>query len=346
MTRPMPGNKILIKTSNNDIYKGIIKQIGADDTLEIDFYNPPDSTEDIRMISPRLGLISKKYVLDWVENKYFTFQEAFCHRFKNLYFRRVATCQVKKENLLQEEYLILDPYGQLNSENQKSTRPADRLFYNFYYGYTTAFCLRNNDMHHGESLYFSSKNECDLNEHGFMITLPHNNGHEVPTNNSLVAGYTYPGPLLNCKATPYKKWFKCSEQFYKLWTIFMLPDHPALQHYSPSNIINKLSTDNLRISLRKNTNNHREVLSSEKYVDFIPRLYWIKTEKWSQSPYMYQKMYQKMVIDLYKDQNLIQDFPFDNADDIIFVEKIQNNLMWMNFELPVPLTDEPLPILQ
>ena len=67
-----------------------------------------------------------------------------------------------------------------------------------------------------QSLYFSSQNECNLNEYGHLVPLLNYDKGFPPKKDQLICGIISKEPVEKCR--PFVKWFKCSEAFYKTIT--------------------------------------------------------------------------------------------------------------------------------
>ena len=86
-----------------------------------------------------------------------------------------------------------------------------------FHGFTVSYTLRGeSDIFKGESLYFSSYTEYDLNEKGELVMLSQYRRGIAPKKDQLLCGVVATEPDKKCR--PYLKWFKCSEQFYKTIT--------------------------------------------------------------------------------------------------------------------------------
>lgn len=323
------GNKLLFHNGNSDIYRGIVTKIRTDGKFEVRIehgINPDDRPANA--ISPNLLVIKKtQIILSVTPNVNYTLKQAFHHQFKQLIFRRVSSCYVKPEALIKKEQIILNADGTVNSKTVNGDN-FSRAFYSSYYGYTAPLVLRGNDTHPGESIYFSSEKECDLNEYGILMNLTKQNKGEPPALGSLIAGYPSPGPPLGHKTTPYQRWFKCSEQFYKLWTLLIYEDHPIKFKLSPHRILSQLSTCNLQEDLKRITNGYQKKLTIEQYAEYVNKLYLIKTESWSRIPFFYQYLCQRLI---FPDEEVNMNSL--TKENKMIIEKIVKNLQWMNFKV-------------
>ena len=57
-----------------------------------------------------------------------------------------------------------------------------------FHGFTSSQSLQNDDIYSGESLYFSSQTECDLNERGELVSVVSFRKGIPPRNEQLICG--------------------------------------------------------------------------------------------------------------------------------------------------------------
>jgi len=98
-----------------------------------------------------------------------------------------------------------------------------------YHGFTNKRALRKDDNWNDKSIYFNPKGyfELDaLNKGTWEWFRPHNDQvYQIPYQGDLICGIVKNGD----KGPYFEKWFLCSEQFMKLVTLLLHPDHESIE---------------------------------------------------------------------------------------------------------------------
>ncbi len=154
--------------------------------------------------------------------------------FSTLVFRRVQTVY---PHMLQETryYSLPAKYEVLSSS--KIHDPASLEWkknieqrFASYYGFTSSASLRANDPASGQPFFFHRLQRGDLSVHSFTIVPTTADYASVPPRaGDLICGVVEPLNALRQKnrKPAFERWFTCSEQFYRAWTLVMYVDHDS-----------------------------------------------------------------------------------------------------------------------
>ena len=150
----------------------------------------------------------------------------FCNKLGKLVFRRVGTVLVHEHQKIMTKFYSDDStFYKAGVDDvftdEEETQNVERV-YKVYHGFTTVAYVRETDpifaIRH--TIGFDTKNMCELDMEELSFKLK-KIGEEVPKilvkPGDLIAGF-----VVNRKDNPvYIKWFVCSEQFLRLWTLLM-----------------------------------------------------------------------------------------------------------------------------
>ena len=143
--------------------------------------------------------------------------------FKDFCFRRISKINYMHNIPVNWIKMYMKKNGQLYKNTSYKKEPDDEVLVETprcqrFHGFTSPQLLRNEgDNHPNESLYFSSQTECDLNEKGELVPVVSFRKGIPPRKEQLVCGIV--SQLSEDRCRPFIKWFKCSEEFYKMLTI-------------------------------------------------------------------------------------------------------------------------------
>lgn len=152
-----------------------------------------------------------------------------------------------------------------------------------YFGLTTKRALRPNDLHDNQSISFSHKNFREMTEN--LDLSEGENGfkkYEMPYKGDLICGIVKEnekGQLY------YSEWFNCSEQFYKLWTLFVY----GKEHESIKNKVKKL------LKRLDTTPNTKKILKFKTQKEMSEHFYVHRTEENSKKENTYLEIAELLV---------------------------------------------------
>lgn len=116
------------------------------------------------------------------------------------------------------------------------------LLFTFFDGSTTETKTRNDNIH--STIYFSSNDVCKIDPVTMQLTKLNQTSHVLPRIGDIVcgivreAGVDRAGKPIVKKVFKHKykyiKWFICSEQFLRAWTLIMYDKHEVLEKYAKS----------------------------------------------------------------------------------------------------------------
>jgi len=206
------------------------------------------------------------------ENIYYNLVESELY---NLVFRRVRYVQSKPQDLLDILYFSSDEKGQ---ESVKSLKNVDisnltdaeieqnvQYKYKFFKGVTSVSARRENDQFDGQSIEFISNNYGAPNLALGCANLIKVKYTTPPNPNDLIAGLV----VKKGNKLFYRKWFICSEQFFRAWTLLFYDDHPSYEKYfrSPYSFVNEE-----KLKLKVMSKNHLCTASFKKWLKESPVL--------------------------------------------------------------------------
>jgi hypothetical protein len=132
------------------------------------------------------------------------------------------------------------PYNQHNQELQYRKRYI--LEKGEYYGFTTSRALRKDDTFANTPVYFNNKLYQEYNiMTGKWEKSDHNTSHQLPYSGDLICGTVRQGT----KGPYFDKWFICSEQFMKLATLVLDPEHESIEE-NHQRLKNRLRTNKIQ----------------------------------------------------------------------------------------------------
>lgn len=139
------------------------------------------------------------------------FKEKIIKKFSELQFYVVTVTRLNCENNITHSHkmYVTDDYTIYNSNDRRASSDTfiyERTRYNRFYGFATS---NKTD----ESTYFASSSECDLDEHGNLVSLCDSMKGFPPSASQIICGTTVAD---DDRQKPVLRWFKCSRQFYLL----------------------------------------------------------------------------------------------------------------------------------
>lgn len=159
--------------------------------------------------------------------------EALRNQLGRLVFRRVGQVQVAKilENRLYSSpgtFRRVDPDGLATVAPEEWLQSGEQHAARFY-GFTSPCALRANDPVPGERLFFHQKHRAELNPVTFTFAPAGLTVQSVvPRARDLLCGEVRrPGTAE--KSPVCVRWFICSEQFYRMWTLVMYDKHDSFR---------------------------------------------------------------------------------------------------------------------
>lgn len=204
--------------------------------------------------------------------------EALREKIKTLVFRRVGTVYAEDKNFVSAlcSYYDKPPvvYSNLHEYMKVPEDVQERVgieVYKYYYGYTTSTCLRNNELSKNmkmSSLWFNMFGFHEFDTCGTfefkektketvsMAKRPpfvrntkdmHGNARVL---SPLICGHV----TENSKGFKYTRWFNCSEQFYKLWTLIMYGPESFPSRNKKHQILKKLRCNNTALYVENSKN--------------------------------------------------------------------------------------------
>ncbi len=158
---------------------------------------------------------------------------------KDLIFREVKTVKNKDESMVTYDYINDSGFVRTKTfdtiDEAFKKVPVDKhcnihIHYRDYFGFTTHRAIRNNDIYCNQEIFFSRKCYGELNLNNKTITgnfsLRRGYKSVPPQKKQYVCGLVETGE----KGLFYRKWFICSEEFLKLWTMICEPEHYSLKN--------------------------------------------------------------------------------------------------------------------
>lgn len=184
------------------------------------------------------------------------------HLWKDIVFRRVGKTTLRLENFSEGEYLKHDSTSlkfpnfedYIKQGNEEKREMVGIEKYKYWYGSTTRTQLRRNDRYDG-NIWFDPYGFSEIEIEDGSMTFSHKqkNAKSVtvpPLQGSLVCGWVRRAK----KGLVFWKWFKCSEQFMKLWTIVMYNPHEVYPRRNrKEQIIRRLRCNNSKVWLQNNS---------------------------------------------------------------------------------------------
>lgn len=158
-----------------------------------------------------------------------TLSDKIRDKLKVFVFRRVS--MVSHFQLSQMRYYTTpDKYTKVENVTTFNQQDLDQNLefrYRNYYGWSSKVSLRQNDNFSEKPIFFEKKNFGDLNPILLQIEPESTNKREVaPRDGDLICGIVKPDSQGKLH---YSKWFICSEQFYRMWTLLMYESHSSFQ---------------------------------------------------------------------------------------------------------------------
>lgn len=156
-----------------------------------------------------------------------TLQDKVRDKLKSLVFRRVySVTQFQLSKI--RYYTKLDEFHQVANYGSVTDREWERNIecqYHNYYGWSSKTALRSNDNFPDSFIFYEKKDFGTFDPIRFQIDPDATNQSKVPPREGdLLCGIIKPdaaGKLC------YSKWFICSEQFYRAWTLLMYDTHSS-----------------------------------------------------------------------------------------------------------------------
>ena len=171
-------------------------------------------------------------------------KEVLKEKFSNLVFRKVIRIFAFDQKGIKS--LLNNEKGEIYYDN---TELCETTIYKFqkFHGFAQS-CEKD------EVNYFNDKVECDFNEWGNLISLPFYKKGIPPVKNSIICGIPS-SKYLSDKYCPFKKWFKCSEQFLEFHYCLMndfIPKNITSFFYKLETNISKLYLESISEKFTKN----------------------------------------------------------------------------------------------
>ena len=224
------------------------------------------------LISP--SSVIAHYPLDTLS--YLSLRIVLKQKWKDLIFREVKTFKATDPFLITRQYINNDGFVRTqtfrnmaetyryNSSVGSNGTGTDwdlnknniEVHYKDYFGFTTDRTIRDNDIYFNQEIFFSKKCYSEINLNGKVITAdfgPRRGFKSIPPKNKqYICGLVEQGE----KGLFYRKWFVCSKEFLKLWTMICEFDHYSLKvnvngEYKPKpfeDILSELDTSHYDIS--------------------------------------------------------------------------------------------------
>lgn len=313
------GYKVLYKSEHNTYCKGIIKSY--DDEQKILVINSSFNSEELKISEAQIIEISKPEEIS-MRDRIVTKFSKFC--FRRVY--KITTCE-----LIGRKKIMVNNVGQIHYEKTDESGDNVSEKYIRYYGFTSNISLRDEgEIFPTEILYFSSITECDLDEYGNLVPLPYYRRGYPPKRNQLICGIV--GEKTNSPNPPYKAWFKCSEQFYKTITTIRNPNHPSNLHLKRKEILDKISTNILRLYIEESTKYFKESFDFNQ-IDYEKLLLNEHTETYSNISFFYQFLIKDCIyLDTQLDWNQIRKSVYFKNHRYLYL-LFKRNMLWMNNHL-------------
>lgn len=179
-----------------------------------------------------------------------TMVDSFRALYKNLIFRRVGRSITHQADLVEKLFFIDDANCNLRGKNDTTHYTTEQmqknveLRYKKYFGFTTQTVLRDNDPHEGVELFFTSNRYAELDITNRMTFKFASRVNSVPPRTGdLICGILSPTPQGQDKNPKFDRWFICSEQFMRLWTLIMYDDHASFDSLTK---LPKVETERIR----------------------------------------------------------------------------------------------------
>jgi len=158
-----------------------------------------------------------------------TLQDKVRDQLKTLVFRRVSSITHFQLSKIRY-YTKPDEHQQVVNGRSFTDQEWERNVecqYNSYYGWSSKTALRSNDSFSDIFIFYEKKNFGTFDPIRFQIEPDPTNQRDVPPREGdLLCGIIKPdatGKLCYCK------WFICSEQFYRAWTLMMYDTHSSFK---------------------------------------------------------------------------------------------------------------------
>ncbi len=157
-----------------------------------------------------------------------TLQDKVRNKLKKLVFRRVySVTNYQLTKILY--YTKPDEYHQIEIGTSFTDREWERNIefqYRNYCGWSSKTALRSNDRFSDRYIFYEKKNFGTFDPIHFQINAEGGGLDAVspPREGDLLCGIVHPDASGNLC---YTKWFICSEQFYRAWTLMMYDAHPS-----------------------------------------------------------------------------------------------------------------------
>jgi hypothetical protein len=303
--------------------KGRVIDIVRSNLLKVEIIDPDwDSSDRICWINP--GSVTEHYPKSQIQS--LSLRLLLKKLWKNLIFREVKTVKTKEPYAITHQYI--NESGFVRSSRYRSVNEAMamvppkfhdniRMLYTDYYGFTTDRIVRSNDRYYDQEIFFSRKCYGELNLAGDNITakFPPRRGFSMvpPYKKQYVCGLVGKGE----KGLFYRKWFVCSDEFLKLWTMIFYPSHSSLRdsNFSPKSmagLIQELDTSHY------NTMNNHAMSIDQKREEY-------QVHNVESTAVCFPDLYQKIAKAICSGGNK------SNTDSmyLTYEEQLHKDLLWM-----------------